>query len=66
MSLDIKGTVIATGGSVVYSDKAMEHLKSLGKIIYLHLSYEDMCKRISNLETRGIVLQNGETLEEYV
>ena len=42
LSLDIKGTVIATGGSVVYSDKAMEHLKSLGKIIYLHLSYEDM------------------------
>ena len=32
LSLDIKGTVIATGGSVVYSDKAMEHLKSLGKI----------------------------------
>ena len=64
LSLDIKGTVIATGGSVVYSDKAMEHLKSLGKIIYLHLSYEDMCKRISNLETRGIVLQNGETLED--
>ena len=29
LSLDIKGTVIATGGSVVYSDKAMEHLKSL-------------------------------------
>ena len=64
LSLDIKGTVIATGGSVVYSDKAMEHLKSLGKIIYLHLSYEDMCKRISNLETRGIVFQNGETLED--
>ena len=63
-SLDIKGTVMATGGSVVDSDKAMEHLKSLGKIIYLHLSYEDMCKRISNLETRGIVLQNGETLED--
>ena len=62
--IDIKGTVIATGGSVVYSDKAMEHLKSLGKIIYLHLSYEDMCKRISNLESRGIVFQNGETLED--
>ena len=58
LSLDLKGTVIATGGSVVYSDKAMQHLKSLGKIIYLHLSYDDMCKRISNLETRGIMLQD--------
>lgn len=62
LSLDIKGTVIATGGSVVYSDKAMEHLKSLGKIIYLHLSYEDMCKRISNLESRGIVFKMAKRL----
>ena len=54
LSLDLKGTVIATGGSVVYSDKPMQHLKSL----------DDMCKRISNLETRGIMLQGGETLED--
>ena len=62
LSLDIKGTVIATGGSVVYSEKAMRHLKSMGKIIYMHLSYEEMKGRIKNLSTRGIVLENGETL----
>lgn len=64
LSLDINGTVIATGGSVIYSDKAMEHLKKLGKIIYLHISYEDMCKRISNLSTRGVLIKNGETLKD--
>ena len=42
LSLDIKGTVIATGGSVVYSPKAMAHLKSMGKVIYMHLSYDEM------------------------
>lgn len=62
LELDIQGTVIATGGSVVYSDKAMQHLKKLGKIIYLHLDYEQMCQRISNLSTRGVVMKNGETL----
>ena len=62
LSLDIKGTVIATGGSVVYSPKAMAHLKSMGKVIYMHLSYDEMKKRIKNLFTRGIVLENGETL----
>ncbi|MDE5983970.1 MAG: shikimate kinase [Eubacterium sp.] len=62
LDLDIQGTVIATGGSVVYSDKAMQHLKKLGKIIYLHLDYEQMCSRISNLSTRGVVMKNGETL----
>lgn len=62
LSLDIQGTVIATGGSVIYSQRAMEHLKSLGKIIYLHLDYDHMCERISNLSTRGVLMNNGSTL----
>ena len=62
LSLDIKGTVIATGGSVVYSDKAMQHLKKLGKIIYLHLDYETMKGRLKNITTRGVVLKKGDTL----
>lgn len=62
LSLDIQGTVIATGGSVVYSEKAMAHLRSLGKIIYLRLSYDEMEGRIKNITTRGIVLKEGETL----
>lgn len=64
LSLDIQGSVIATGGSVIYSEKAMKHLKSLGKIIYLHLDYEHMCSRISNLSTRGVVMKNGESLRD--
>ena len=64
LSLDINGTVIATGGSVVYSERAMEHLRKLGKIIYLHLDYETMEKRIKNLSTRGLVLKSGNTLKD--
>ncbi len=62
LNLDIKGTVIATGGSVVYSDKAMEHLKSLGTVIFLNLGFENMEKRISNFKTRGVVMRKGNTL----
>lgn len=62
LSLNIKGTVIATGGSVVYSDKAMQHLKSLGRVIYLHLDYKEMERRINNITTRGVVLKQGSTL----
>jgi shikimate kinase len=64
LSLNLEGTVIATGGSVIYSDKAMEHLKKLGKVVYLHLSYDAMLKRIRNLESRGVLLREGETLED--
>lgn len=64
LSLSLQGTVIATGGSVVYSQRAMEHLKSLGKIVYLHVDYEHMVTRITNLSTRGVLLKSGTTLRE--
>ena len=56
--------VIATGGSVVLSEKAMHHLGALGKIIYLELSLETINKRIDNIKTRVIVLDNNQTLQD--
>lgn len=64
LSLDINATVVATGGSVVYSDKSMEHLKKSGKVIYLHLSYDTMVDRIKNITTRGVVVKEGDSLED--
>ncbi len=64
LSLDINATVVATGGSVVYSAKAMEHLKKMGTVVYLHLNYETMVKRIKNITTRGVVLKKGTTLKD--
>ena len=64
LSLDINATVVATGGSVVYSDKSMEHLKKSGKVIYLHLSYDTMADRIKNITTRGVVVKEGDSLED--
>ena len=40
----------------------MEHLRSLGKVVYLHLEYDTMIKRINNFTTRGIVVKKGSTL----
>ena len=64
LSLEINATVVATGGSVVYSDKSMEHLKKSGKVIYLHLSYDTMVDRIKNITTRGVVVKEGDSLED--
>ena len=64
LSLNIDATVIATGGSVIYSDKAMQHLRTLGKVIYLHTEYETMLGRINDLTTRGIVVRQGSTLRD--
>ena len=61
-SLECDKTVIATGGSVVYGKEAMEHLKSIGKVIYLKVDYETIDKRLGNLKGRGVVLKKGQNL----
>lgn len=62
-SIEAENTVIATGGSVVYCEEAMEHLKQIGKVVYLKLSLEALSKRLGNLKGRGVVLKEGQTLK---
>lgn len=59
LSLEPSGFVIATGGSVVYSDTAMLHLKNLGTVVYLKVPCENLEKRVTNIDTRGIVFRCG-------
>ena len=63
-AIDVTDTVIATGGSVVYCEEAMQHLKSVGKVVYLKLSLESLSKRLGNLKGRGVVLKDGQTLKD--
>jgi shikimate kinase len=62
LALHCRNAVIATGGSAVFSKKAMEHLKSGGIVMYLHISFEEMEKRLRNITSRGIVLHAGQGL----
>lgn len=62
-STDLSGYVIATGGSAVLSDKAMEHLKLCGTVVFLDLPLDEIKKRITNIKTRGIAMQNGENID---
>ena len=64
VSLECDNTVIATGGSAIYSEMAMKHLKRNGIIVYLHIDMKTVEKRLNNIKTRGVVLSPGQTLEE--
>jgi len=57
-------TVIATGGSVVYCTEAMEHLREIGTVVYIKLSCETIDNRLENIRQRGVVFQDGQTLED--
>ncbi len=59
-----KRTVISPGGSVIYCVNAMKHYKEIGKVVYLKASYETISRRLNNVRNRGVILKNGQTLQE--
>lgn len=59
--------VISTGGSVIYGDRAMRHLKTLGKIVYIEVSLDELERRLDGKDmfSRGVVMKKpGTTLSE--
>ena len=62
LSLSCNKTVIATGGSVVYGQRAMKRLHEGGVVVYIRLPYAQIERRLSNLATRGVTLREGQTL----
>ena len=63
-ALDHAGTVIATGGSAVYSQAAMQHLRANGRVVYLQCALEVLDQRIASMDERGIAAPSGQTLAD--
>lgn len=61
-SIDVNHTVIATGGSVVYCEEAMNHLKSVGTVVYLKLSLDSLSKRLGNCSAEAFCLKKDRLL----
>ena len=62
--LELDNTIIATGGSAVYGKEAMKHLRDISKVVYIELTEENIEDRLGDLNERGVVLEDGETLQE--
>ena len=62
--ISAESTVIATGGSVVYSEDAMKALSVNAVIVYLKIAYNELKKRLSDIRNRGVVIRKGQSLEE--
>lgn len=65
-SIQQQNAVIATGGSAVYGQRAMEHLKKIGTIVYLKLPYEELVNRLGDLEERGVAMKKNQTLRQLM
>ena len=64
ISTDVHNTVIATGGSAVYSEEGMNHLKDNSTVVYLKVGYDEITKRLKDVKERGVVLRPGESLDQ--
>lgn len=64
VELQVEHHVIATGGSVIYCERAMKHFQEIGTIVYLKLSYPSICSRLGNIRRRGVVLKDGQSLKD--
>ena len=62
--IDVENTVIATGGSVIFGADAMAHFKETGIVVYLRISYDQLDKRLGDLDERGVVHKEGQTLRD--
>lgn len=63
-SLYCDNCVVATGGSVVYREDAIQHLKSNGKIIFLDVPLDEIKRRLNNINTRGIAAKKNKSIED--
>lgn len=64
LSLSLDHHVIATGGSAVYSEKAMRHLKTHGVVVFLEVPYSTIVSRVHDFETRGIARRPDQSFAE--
>lgn len=61
---EFSNSVIATGGSAVYGENAMQKLKENGTVIYLELSVSELEKRLGDIRARGVAMPKGNTIAE--
>lgn len=64
LSVDCDNAVIATGGSVILREEAMAHLKKNGTVIFLDVPVSELESRLSNIKTRGVAAEKGETVKD--
>jgi shikimate kinase len=64
LSTKFKNTLLATGGSAVFSPLAMEHLCNNSDVIYLEVSFENISDRVLDFKERGFIKKSYQSVED--
>lgn len=56
--------VIATGGSAIYSERAIHHLRQFGQIIFLDVPLAELTERVQDINTRGLACKPDQSFAD--
>ena len=63
LTISATAHVIATGGSVVYREQAMNHFRANAIVVHLDIDLQRLVKRLDDIDARGVVIAPGQTIE---
>ena len=64
LTIDASIQIISTGGSVIYSEQAITHLKQISSVVFIDIPYELIKKRIGDASDRGFSVPDGFSVKE--
>ncbi len=64
MSIEFNNTILATGGSAIFSELAMNYIRSRSSIIFIEAPYNKIVERVSNFSERGFLKSSDQTIQE--
>ena len=64
LSINFDHTLLATGGSAVFSPLAMQHIRDNSDVIYLEVSFENISERVLDFVERGFIKESSQSIEQ--
>tara|TARA_B100000886_G_scaffold206621_1_gene142835 strand:- start:514 stop:1008 length:495 start_codon:yes stop_codon:yes gene_type:complete len=64
ISIEFNNTVLATGGSAIFSELAMDYIRKSSSIIFIEAPYDKIIDRVSNFSERGFLKRSNQTIQE--
>ncbi|MEP5766070.1 MAG: shikimate kinase [Halieaceae bacterium] len=64
LDMPLDQSLIATGGSAVYSDSGMQRLHAAGPVVYISVELETLQQRVDNENERGIAKSPGQSFAD--
>ena len=64
LSVEFSQTILATGGSAIFSKNAMNHIKNNSSVVFLEVSFEDIVDRIPDFSNRGFIKEANQTMQQ--